>query len=133
MALPGQDGLFPLWLSYEARRKIQETGRCQWPFPAMWIGRDSLDAYHGLMWIELRKGEYVFAKASVARQRFPVIELELLGEVLVFELVQQMERALAGRVATYPRSVITSLIERYEARYELATVSTVTLHGASGC
>lgn len=126
MGLPSRKERFPLWLSVDARIKIQELhthGQCYDLVPSEWIGLDENGNYHGVMWLMVTQGSGVLVRSGIRAQRFPVLERELLSELLVFQLYEELDRVLRGDATSLPASEIDKILKKYESKYRCGTFS----------
>lgn len=121
LGLPGRNERFPLWLSADLRIRIQrlnKAGKCYDFAPSYWVGKDGDGNYHGIMWICVTKNSGVMTRSGIRAQRFPVIEREILSELLVFQLYEELDAVIRGENLTLPLSDIDAVIRAYEAKYE---------------
>jgi hypothetical protein len=98
--LPGHKNTFPLWLGAGPRLKIQniqKLGQCRDFAPSEWMGRDSDGNFRGLMWLRISESTGVMVLSAMRAQQFPVIETELLSEIMVFELLDKLQQVLNGK------------------------------------
>jgi hypothetical protein len=122
LTLPGRKERFPLWLSAELRARIQRlrrAGKCRDFVPSEWIGVDENGNHQGVMWLRVTEDAGVIARSGIHAQRFPVIEAEVLSELLVFQLYEELDSVLRGESEPLPISEIDAIITNYEARYQL--------------
>ena len=97
--IPGLRGNFPLWLSAEPQIKLQrlhEQGKCRDCIPSVLIGHDEDRVYHGLSFIRIDENRGVSVTTSMRSQRFPVLESEVLDEILPFLLHEKLMDAING-------------------------------------
>lgn len=121
LTLPDRKEHFPLWLSAELRVKIQrlnKANKCHDFAPSMWFGADKDGNYHGIAWLRVTKTSGVMARSGIRAQRFPVIEREVLSEILVFELYEELDSVLRDDSTSLPVSEIDAVIRTYEAAYK---------------
>jgi hypothetical protein len=121
LALPGRKERFPLWLSAELRARIErlhQAGKCRDFVPSEWIGVDENGNYQDVMWLRVTDEAGVIARSGIRAQRFPVIEAEVLSELLVFQLYEELDSVLRGKSELLPILEIDAIVTTYEARYQ---------------
>lgn len=98
-SIPGLKGRFPLWLSAEPRGKIRqlhESGKVRDQYPSLVIGKDKNGVYRGFAYIRIDQQSGVFTCSAMRSQRFPILESEVLYEILPFQVHQQLLDVLNG-------------------------------------
>jgi len=121
--LPGRKGTFPLWLSKDALnqiRKFAEAERIKYPFPTgEWIGTDNIGNFHGIIWLWIDEEKGVSAHTAMRAQNFPVVESDILREILVLLLYDVLSHVLTGKVQATPIGRIVNEIEAFTKKYEV--------------
>jgi hypothetical protein len=134
-SLPGRSERFPMWLSVDLRAKIKrlaEEDRCLHWIPSEYIGVDDNGNYHGLAWLRINENSVVVAETAMRSQQFPVIESEILSEILIFQLHDELELVLQEKSDALPLRVVDKLVKKYEKKYELRSYRGVARdHSAS--
>lgn len=126
MGLPDRKERFPLWLSAEIRIKIQQLNKakkCYDFVPSVWVGVDNSGNYHGITWLMVTENAGVLARSGIRAQRFPVIESELLSELLVFQLYEELENVFRGSSVLVPKTRISANVQEYKSQYKLRSYS----------
>lgn len=129
LSLPSRKEKFPLWLSAELRVKIQrlsESGRCLDFGPSEWIGVDSQGNYHGISWLMIDDKSGVFANSAMRSQRFPIIESEILSEILVFEIYKELNAVLEGQSKPLSLTQLDEIIKDYSEKYKMRTCTGIS-------
>lgn len=123
VSIPGKKGLFPLWLSLDVLaeiRKLAKAKKIKYPFPTgEWIGTDEAGNYHGIMWLWIDEDNGVYAQSAMRAQNFPVVETDVLGQILIFRLFDELQDVMMKKVRASPIGTIISRIELFEAKYEV--------------
>src|SRR5689334_2570483 len=91
--LPGRKERFPLWLSAGLRIKIQKLAEAKTIndfVPNEWIGIDKNGNYHGLTWLSIDDERVVISQTAMRAQSFPVVESDILSELLIFQLYEEL-------------------------------------------
>lgn len=128
--LPGYTQTFPLWLSAGPRVKIQkyqEQGKCIDFAPSEWTGTDTAGNYHGLMWLRISVTAGVMVQSAMKAQQFPVLEPELLSEILVFDLLDKFESILQGKAHPIPQSEIFTTLADMRHRYSMSHCAGISI------
>jgi len=126
LSLPDRKERFPLWLSAELRVKIQrlsESGKCLDRVPSEWIGVDTQGNYHGISWIRIDEKSGIIARSAMRSQRFPIIESEILSEILVFEIYQELNSVLEGKSEPIEILQLDQIIKTRTEKLEMISFS----------
>jgi len=122
LSLPGHRQRFPLWLSADLRIKIQNLAKLKKIkdfVPSHWIGTDDQGYYHGIMWLRIDDEMGAVTHAAMRSQHFPIIESELLCELLVFQLYEELSRVLEKGVEPTPINKINERVKEDTKKYRL--------------
>lgn len=122
LSLPGRKEKFPLWLSAELRVKIQnfaKSGKVSDYVPSEWIGIDSQGNYRGISWLLIDDTSAILSKSAMRSQRFPIIESEVLSEILVFEIYEELEYVLEGKAEPVPLTRLDEIIKKNTENLEM--------------
>lgn len=121
VSLPDKKGLFPLWLSLDVLsqiRKLAEAKKIKYPLPTgEWIGIDDSGNYHGIMWLWIDEDIGVCAQSAMRAQNFPVVETDILGEILIFQLFNALLDVLDKKAPATPIRTLIEEIKTFEAKY----------------
>jgi hypothetical protein len=135
IAMAGARDKFPFWVSGPLRIKIQnlcQAGKCKDFAPSEVIGVDSNGNYHALGWLRISDDTAVLAETGMRSQQFPIILSDILGELLVYELYDQVTDYLAGKLRGQPLSEIRHKLEVFKSSYKLTRQSACSdVSGAS--
>lgn len=122
MGLPGREELFPLWLSAELRVKLNqlsEQKKIKDFAPTEWIGADKDGNYYGLIWLWIDDDNCVLAQTAMRAQNFPVVESEVLSELLVFLLFEELSKVLEGQAEAIPIKEINKKVTSFTEKYQM--------------
>lgn len=120
--LPGSKERFPLWLSVDLRikiRKLAESKRIKDFSPSHWIGVDEKKNYFGLIWLQIDNEKGVVEQSAIRAQNFPIIESEILSEILLFQLYEELSRILEGATIAVSIQEIDRKIKTFTQKYEV--------------
>lgn len=118
--LPGSKKAFPMWLSLDVAAKIRElseAGKIVGRVPSHIIGRDGRGTYHALGYLRVTQDEGVCAETGMRAQQFPIIEAEMLGEILVFDVHEALLDVLSGKTKATPLTEIFAKADEYRKLY----------------
>ncbi|USI78603.1 DUF2726 domain-containing protein [Sphingopyxis sp. USTB-05] len=116
-----QDGKFvhPLFLSESHRRQmrlLKESGRLQ-DFASSGIIADSIDGtMRGLEFIRVSPTHGLRVETAMRAQQFPILFSDLLGEILVIQLMERIAAYLAGEISAEPLVTIDQRIKHIQAK-----------------
>lgn len=121
--LPGRKGIFPLWLSLEILTQIQELAKAKkikYPFPnGEWIGIDDHGNYHGIIWLWIDEEMGISAQSAMRSQNFPIVESDLLTEILVFLLYEELSQVLSGKIKATPIKKIVNKVDAFTNKFKV--------------
>jgi len=120
--LPGRSHRFPMWLSSGLRIKVQELhkkGKIRDSIVSHWIGVDKNGHYHGVSWLRTNDAEAIVVESGMRKQRFPVSEGDLLGEILAFLIFERLEAVLSGEESAIPMYEVNRILHATAAKYEM--------------
>lgn len=121
--IPERKERFPLWLSTEILMKFRElwqNGKIRNIAPnGEWIGVDDLGNYYGIIWIRVDDESGVIAKSAISSKSFPVVESDILSEILVFQLYEELSNVLDGNKPAIPIEEIERLIIAFKKKYQI--------------
>lgn len=126
-SIPGLPNRFPLWLSAEPLveiRKLREAKKCLDPVPSTVTGVDAQNNYHGIGYLRVAQETFVVVRSAVRSQLFPILESELLEEIVIFEILAALREVLAGSAAPLPRAAASAMVETFRKTYELRSTTT---------
>ncbi len=109
---------FPLWLSQPLLSKIHrlwEAGRVCNPSPSHIVGQSPDGIYRAIAWIPITEDSAVYVETAMRAQRFPVLEADILSELIVFEVHERLAEVLAGRAKADQSGEVDSRIKRFQA------------------
>jgi hypothetical protein len=121
IGLPGYQQTFPLCLSINLSLKIQNLAKSNTiidPWPTEWIGVDDRRNYRGIIWLWIDDENGVVAQTAMRAQLFPIVESQLLRELLVFELYEELSQVLSGRRKATPITKINETVKQYTKKYK---------------
>jgi hypothetical protein len=130
LTLPGRKERFPLWLSADIRIKIKQlakSGKCLDFAPSEWIGEDDRGNYYGIIWLRINNEVGVFARSAMKSQRFPIVQSEILSELLVFQLYEELCAVLNGHIGAVPLMQIDDLVKSYADKYDMRSAGGIHL------
>ena len=121
-SIPERKEDFPLWISLEPLQKFRELYekkviRNVEP-SGTWIGIDSNGNYHGFCWVKITEDYGVYVKSAIQAQNFPILESEILSEILVFQLYEELSQTLEGNKAATSIPEMQELLNSYEKKYQ---------------
>lgn len=122
MSMSGKGDRFPFWLSAPLLIKIQNLfrlGSCKDFAPSEIIGVDSKGNYYAIGWLRIDDDAVVFAQTGMRSQQFPIILSDILGELIIYELYDQVTDVLEGRLSARPLNEIKSKVEEFRNSYKL--------------
>lgn len=122
MRLPGRKERFPLWLSADQLIKIQKLAKekkIKDFAPTMWIGADDYGNYHGIMWLWIDEKSGVVTHSAMRAQNYPVVEGEILSELLIFQLYDELSRVLKGEAYPVAIDTINMRVKDYTEKYQM--------------
>ncbi|MBI5750508.1 MAG: DUF2726 domain-containing protein [Nitrospinae bacterium] len=129
MNITGRKENFPMWLSVELRAKIQhlwKSRKCMDCVPSELIGIDKQGNYHGLSWIMIDEKKGVYTQATMQNKNFPIVPSEILGEILVFQLYEELSQVLRNKSKGYDREFIDQMIKNNSEHYEMRLYSGIS-------
>lgn len=121
-SLPDRKETFPLWLSASAILKIRKLWEAQriksWSPSGEWIGVDAKGNYHGFIWIWLDDTYGTYYISAIRSQNFPVVESDLLSEILICELYEKLIKVIEGSIKAETKESIVEKFGAFEKRYK---------------
>lgn len=127
--MSGKKEVFPLWLSMDLRVKIQDISKskkCLDDMPSEWIGVDKQEIYYGLSWILISEKEGIVTKAMMRKKNFPIVISDILGEILAFQLYEELLQVLRNKTKPKKKEYIDKLIKNYSNKYEMRKYCSMT-------
>lgn len=120
---PDKIKLFPLWPSkdvFAELRAFHRKGILKSPNPSLFVGLDDSGNHRAISWIGINSAQEIIANTAMRSQLFPSVSFsDLAGEIVAFELLQEVKRFMAGEhVPTYLDS-IQSTVDEYMENYRL--------------
>ena len=115
--------LFSYWLSKDIRIKIQRTydaGRCSAIAPFDWIGVDDENNYRGIATLRINSQTYIFAATGMKSQLFP-IDIEIISEILCFEIYKNLEEVLNGTSVGVTYEEIVKKIKTFKQKNHIVS------------
>lgn len=125
--ISGNKKKFPFFLSFDIRNEIRTLSRkkrIKSLIPNTWIGKDSNSNYYGISWLYVDNETGLFTTSGMKAQNFPVLESDLLEEIMIFDLYEQLLGFLDNKRRSIPSQSISKRINEFEKKYKLAFVST---------
>jgi len=123
LSMPGKNSLYPLWLSRDVLSQIRDLAdarKIKYPFPTgNWIGTDDSGNFHGIIWLWINEDTGVFAQSAMRAQNFPIVETDILGEILIFQLFDKLLEVMSNKAAAIPIRTIIATIKAFEAKYSV--------------
>jgi len=123
----GKEGKFPYWLSAPLQvqlRKLQQQEKCSDPVCYHILGLDQNDNLYGLGWIHVTETLVVSATMSLKGQNFFVILMDLLDQLLVYELYEEVTKFLNGSIPGMSLDELKKRTANFKQRYR--TISSLT-------
>lgn len=120
--LPGHDTQFPLWLSAEPDKKINELyeqGKSRSPSSSYIAGRARDGSYHGVGWLMIDDKVGVLVRNSIRSQQFPFQAADLLGHIIPFSLYEELMGVLNGERAATTSTVIVQSLEEFHRTHRI--------------
>lgn len=118
---------FPFFLSYEIRTEIREffeKKKIRSPIPNTWIGKDNNNNYYGISWLYIDNEFGLLTTSGMKSQRFPILESELLEEIMIFDLYEQLQNYFENRNLTVLNQEIIKKVNEFENQYKMVVVTT---------
>jgi len=122
MNIPGYAKRFPLWLSAEPLLKIRafhESGRCIGWTPSYIIGVDIANNYRALGFLQIDEWSGVVVRTGARSQRMPFLEMDLLHEILPFEILEALQDVFCSKAEPVAISEINALAVAFRATYRV--------------
>lgn len=123
ITLPERKKTFPMWLSIEKRSEIEKlyNNKEIADFaPSEWIGTDKDGNYYGIIWIAIDNNVGVYCQTGMKCQLFPIIQSEILSELLLFQLFDQLKITLEKKDNPIPLKDIYKIVDNFKDKYKLA-------------
>jgi len=79
--------------------------------------KDELGNLYGLSWLGINDTCGVFALTGIRNQSFPVLRFDLLGELLVFQIYEELTLVLEGKAAPVLKSEFDTILAEFKTRY----------------
>lgn len=112
----------PLWLSRSHRlemRRLHKQGRLQDFASSGLIGENFAGTMRGFEYIRVNATHGLSVETAMRPQQFPILFSDLLGEILVIQLMSRISAYLAGEASLEPLSCIYDRIELIQAQYRM--------------
>lgn len=125
--ISGNKKKFPFFLSFDIRNEIRTLfgkKRIKSLTPNTWIGKDSKSNYYGISWLYVDNKTGLFTTSGMKAQNFPVLESDLLEEIMIFDLYEQLLEFLDNQRRSISNQSISKRINEFEKKYKLAFSST---------
>jgi hypothetical protein len=116
VSIPGINGRFPLRLSAEPLqriRKMNREGRCVDDSPSTFVGYDPDGVCRGMGYIRINHEYVIMTYTAMRNQKFPVSAVELVHEILPFQLHQLLADIQNGEETPQPLSLIKSKVRAF--------------------
>lgn len=113
---------FPMWLSADVRQEIRDLhvrGLTLDAIPGEWQGVDSRGNYHGMSWLRVDDNRAVMTTSAVRAQSFPVMEDDMLTEILAFQIRDELVALHEGRGEAVPLAEVTRVARTYVERFDM--------------
>lgn len=126
-SISGNEKKFPFFLSFDIRNEIRTLSRkkrIKSLIPNTWIGKDSYSNYYGISWLYVDDKTGLFTTSGMKAQNFPVLESNLLEEIMIFDLYEQLLEFLDNKRRSISYQSISKRINEFEEKYKLAFAST---------
>ena len=126
ISISGYQRKFPFFLSFDIRnelRKLFEAKKIKSPIPNVWIGTDDNKNYYGVSWIHVDDNQWIVTTSGMKVQRFPMVQSDLLEEILIFELYNNLSGYFEKRVNVFSYKEIDLIINSYQKKYRLVSAS----------
>ncbi|MFD1413803.1 DUF2726 domain-containing protein [Oceanobacillus jeddahense] len=120
--ISGKDKKFPIFLSYDIRKEIRnlyEQGKIKNSSPNIWIGKNKKGNYYGISWIYLDNRRGVYSVSGMKGKSFPISEIDLLQEIMIFDLYEQLQEVFANKKESNSNQKISQIIDGFEKKYRL--------------
>ena len=104
---------FPFWLSAPALvklRRLAEAGKIRDPVMSRWVGRDKDGNYRAIGWIAITAKLSACVQTGMRSQLFPVMETEVIDELLAIEIYDLVTRILKGEAKAESREAVKSKV-----------------------
>ena len=127
LSIHGNPREFPMWLSMQPLQEIKrlhDEGRISDPTPSWFVGEDGAGNYHGITFIRITTKSGTYTTSGMRCQSFPIIESELLEEILSFEIKEAVQAVLNGKQDAVPLEVVQEKIEQFQRKYVWSGSST---------
>ncbi|MBI3933323.1 MAG: DUF2726 domain-containing protein [Acidobacteria bacterium] len=134
---PRQGKLFPYWLSLEVKIKIEELhskGMIIDYRVSHIIAKDTQGDYRAMGYIFITSNTGICAFTAMHSQDFPIIESDVLGELIVFETYEALLDVLSGRHKPWSGTEIDAKIKEFHKRYGALQFCSISCssHGRTG-
>jgi len=125
-SLSGNNKKFPFFLSFDIRnaiRRLYEQKQIKSFVPNSWIGTDNNNNYYGISWLYIDNETGVFTTSGMRSQNFPVSEVDLLEEIMIFDLYEQLLGYLDNKNRCVLNQEIFKRVNEFEKKFKMALVS----------
>jgi hypothetical protein len=85
----------------------------------MRIGADDYSNYHGIMWIGIDEKIGVVTYSAMRAQNYPVVEDEIVSELLIFQLYDELSRVLKGEAYPVAIDTFNVRVKDYMEKYHM--------------
>lgn len=120
----GNKKFFPFFLSYDIRTELKKLfDKKKIKSFNSWIGKDENNNYRGISWININDEFGLKTISGMKSQSFPIIESELLEEIMIFDLYEQLLNYFNNRSMPVLNQEIFKKFNIFESRYKLASFS----------
>lgn len=126
ISISGCERKFPFFLSFDIRnelRKLFESKKIKSSFPNVWIGTDHNRNYYGVSWIQVDDNQWLVTTSGMKVQRFPMVQSDLLEEILIFELYNDLSGEFEKRINIFSYEEMALIINSYQKKYSLVSAS----------
>ena len=120
LSIHGDPKAFPMWLSMQPLQEIKrlhDEGRIPDPTPSWFVGKDGTGNYQGISSIRITTKGGTYTTSAMRCQSFPIIESELLQEILCFEIQETLKAVLNGKQDAVPLQVVEEKIKQFQRKY----------------
>ncbi|MEC1177243.1 DUF2726 domain-containing protein [Metasolibacillus meyeri] len=122
----GNEKKFPFFLSFDIRNEIKklfEEKQIKSFIPNVWIGTDNNRNYYGISWLYIDNEIGIFTTSGMKAQRFPIIESELLEDIMIFDLYNKLLDFFNNKRNSVLNQEIYQRVNEFEKKYRIASAS----------
>jgi len=127
LSVHGNPRTFPMWLSMQPLqeiRRLHDEGRISDPIPSFFLGEDGAENVHGISFIRITVKTGTYTISGIRCQSFPIIETELLQEILAFEINEKLQAVLNSKQDAVPIDLVETRVKQFQRNYVWAGSST---------